>query len=145
MSEPYRVFWQPGCSSCLKAKEFLTHHGITFDSVNVLADDGAMAALQALGARSVPVVSRGKDFVFAQSLSALADFVGVTRDTPILPVMDLVQKVDRVLAVALSHVRQLPFESLQSKLPGRDRTYLDLGYHVLSSRKRFSWQPGAER
>ena len=130
MTEPYRVFWQPGCSSCLKAKEFLAGHGIAFDSINVLADDGAMAALQALGARSVPVVSRGKDFVFAQSLSALAEFVGVKRDTTILPVRDLVQRVDRVLAVAQSHVRQLPLESLHSKLPGRNRTYLDLGYHI---------------
>ena len=130
MSEQYRVYWQPGCSSCLKAKEFLNGHGIAFESINVLADDGAMAELQAIGARSVPVVTRGKDFVFAQSLSALAEFVGVTRSTPILPVWDLVQRVDRVIAVAQSHVCQLPLKSLHSKLLGRDRTYLDLGYHV---------------
>ena len=26
----YRVFWQPGCTSCLRTKEFLTSHGIEF-------------------------------------------------------------------------------------------------------------------
>lgn len=130
MSEPYRVFWQPGCSSCLKAKEFLTGHGIAFESVNVLADDDGMEALQALGARSVPVVSRGRDFVFAQSLTALADFVGVSPDSQMLPVHELVHRVVRVLTVARSHARQLPLEVLNTALPGRDRTYLDLAYHI---------------
>ena len=130
MSEPYRVFWQPGCSSCLKAKEFLTRHGVAFDSINVLANEEGMEALHALGARSVPVVSRGQDFVFAQSLSALADFIDVKRDTPVLPVPDLVGRIDRVLTVAQSHARQLPKETLGTVLPGRDRTYLDLAYHI---------------
>ncbi|NKB43856.1 MAG: NrdH-redoxin [Alphaproteobacteria bacterium] len=130
MSQPYRVFWQPGCSSCLKAKEFLSDHGITYDSVNVLADDDGMAALQALGAKSVPVVSIGDNFVFAQNLGDLADFVGVARHSVGLPTTNLVERIDRVLAVAQSHVRQLPLDVLKTELPGRDRTYLDLGYHI---------------
>ena len=130
MAETYRVFWQPGCSSCLKAKEFLTSHHIEYDSVNVLADDADMAALEALGASSVPVVSKGEQFVFAQSLSDLAKFIGVTRPGVILPVNELVARIDRVMAVAQSHVCQLPQESLETSLPGRDRTYLDLGYHI---------------
>jgi arsenate reductase-like glutaredoxin family protein len=27
-----RVYWQPGCSSCLKTKEFLLDHGVPFVS-----------------------------------------------------------------------------------------------------------------
>ena len=130
MSQPFRVFWQPGCSSCLKAKEFLTEHGIAFDSVNVLADEDGMAALQALGAQSVPGVSQGAKFVFAQNLGDLADFVGVARIGEVLSAAELVERIDRVLAVAQSHVSQLPLDVLKTKLPGRDRTYLDLGYHV---------------
>ena len=42
-----------GYHSCLKAKEFLTEHGIVFDSVNVLDGADGMAALQALGAKSL--------------------------------------------------------------------------------------------
>ena len=33
---PLKVYWQPGCSSCLKTKEFLIDNGIKFDSINVL-------------------------------------------------------------------------------------------------------------
>ena len=130
MLQPYRLFWQPGCSSCLKAKEFLKEHGIAFDSVNVLTDESGMIALRKLGAQSVPVVSRGDKFVFAQSLSALADFIGVGLNAPVLAVADLVQRVERVLVVASSHARQLSREMNGTKLPGRDRTYLDLAYHI---------------
>ena len=130
MTSPLRVFWQPGCSSCLKAKEFLKRHDIPFDSVNVLGGEDGMAALQALGAKSVPVVSRGVDFVFAQNLRDVADFVGIERGGAGLSPTVLVGRLDRVLAVAQSHVRQLPLNVLQTTLPGRDRTYLDLGYHI---------------
>ena len=38
---PLKVYWQPGCSSCLKTKEFLLDHGVTFESIYVLdAPDG---------------------------------------------------------------------------------------------------------
>ena len=37
--QPLKVYWQPGCSSCLKTKEFLLEHGIPFESVNVLDDE----------------------------------------------------------------------------------------------------------
>ena len=36
--EEVKVYWQPGCSSCLKTKEFLMDNGIPFKSVNVLED-----------------------------------------------------------------------------------------------------------
>lgn len=130
MGEPFRVFWQPGCSSCLKAKEFLKSHGVAFESVNVLADQNGFDDLQVLGAKSVPVVSRGTEFVFAQNLSDVADFVGVTRPEAGLFPAELVARLDRVLTVAQSHARQLPQEISQRQLPGRNRTYLDLAYHI---------------
>ena len=36
---PLKVYWQPGCSSCLKTKEFLIDNGMKFDSINVLEDE----------------------------------------------------------------------------------------------------------
>ena len=33
-----KVYWQPGCSSCLKTKEFLLDNGVPFESINVLED-----------------------------------------------------------------------------------------------------------
>ena len=60
--EPLKVYWQPGCSSCLKTKEFLLEHGVAFQSVNVLDDDSGFAELRALGLKLVPIVARGKNW-----------------------------------------------------------------------------------
>ncbi len=57
-----KAYWQPGCTSCLRMKEFLTKHGVSFVSVNVLEDKDAFAELASLGIRSVPIVRRGKDW-----------------------------------------------------------------------------------
>jgi len=126
----YRVYWQPGCTSCLKVKEFLRGHGIEFDSVNVREVPGAVEALANLGARSVPVVARDGVFVHGQDLDAVAAFVGVAvnRERLAVPVL-----VSRLLALLDSSARlseQLPAESLAERLPGRERTHLDLAYHV---------------
>ena len=58
--EPLKVYWQPGCSSCLKTKEFLLEHGVAFQSVNVLEDDSGFEELRALGLKLVPIVARVK-------------------------------------------------------------------------------------
>ena len=126
----YRVYWQPGCTSCLRTKEFLTGHGIEFESINVREDPGAMADLEALGVRSVPVVARDTDYVFAQELREVARFVGVPFDDALLSKHELTEKLDRILAAAQRYIRQLPYGSLNTRLPGRDRTYLDLAYHL---------------
>src|SRR5437016_5385124 len=97
-----RVYWRPGCSSCVKVKEFLTNLGVEFESVNVSARPEAMDELRSLGVRTVPVVARGKDYVFAQ-----------------------------VLAAAQRHILQMPADKLKERAtPGRDRSIRDLAYHV---------------
>jgi len=124
------VYWQPGCSSCLRAKEFLAAHGIEFASVNVREDDTAMERLASLRARSIPVITREEKFVFAQDIDVLANFVGIELNRSILPVKELVTRIDLILAAAQRYLPQLPQEVLNTHLPVRDRTYLDLGFHV---------------
>jgi len=68
-SDRVKVFWQPGCTSCLRTKEFLTKSGVDYESINVHGNTAGMEELRKLGARSVPVVARGGKFVFAQSLA----------------------------------------------------------------------------
>ena len=53
-AERVRVFWQPGCSSCLRTKEFLSKNGVEYESINVHGNPAGMEALRKLGARSVP-------------------------------------------------------------------------------------------
>ena len=72
----YSVFWQPGCTSCARVKEYMTKQGIPYRSVNVADDPDGMELLLKLGAKSVPIVSRGDQFTFAQSLESVAKFIG---------------------------------------------------------------------
>ena len=57
--EEVKVYWQPGCSSCLKTKEFLKDNGIPFKSVNVLEDKTGFEDLQRFGVKMVPIVAKG--------------------------------------------------------------------------------------
>ena len=130
MADDFKVYWQPGCSSCLRAKEFLATRGIAYESINVRARPEAMEELAGLGAQSVPVVVQGKRFVFAQDLGDLARFIGVEFDRVPLPPAELVRRLDLILAAAQRYLVQFPAADLEEGLPGRERTILDLGYHI---------------
>ena len=130
MADAYKVYWQPGCTSCLRAKESLKENGIAFESINVREDEGAMADLARLGAMSIPVITRGDEFAFAQEIRDLADFVGVELTRKRLPPAELNKKIDLILAAAQRFVRQIPADILRVNLPGRERNCLDLAYHI---------------
>ncbi len=107
-------------------------HGIEFESINVREQQDAMVELEELGVRSVPVVARDAEFVFAQDLRDVARFVGVTMESTLLSKKVLIQKLDLVLAAAQRYVGQLPPDYMNNTLPGRDRSYLDLAYHLFT-------------
>ncbi|MDX2223678.1 MAG: glutaredoxin [Rhodospirillaceae bacterium] len=127
---PVTVYWQPGCTSCLRVKQFLADHGVSFESVNVLADAGARERLAGFGVRTVPVVTRGAAFVFAQELDDVARFLGLPMRGSRLPVPELAARIERLLALAAEMAARLPAEHLQSRIAGRDRTYADLCWHI---------------
>ena len=128
----YRVFVQPGCSSCLRTKEFLANRGIVHRVVDVANDPAGMAELLALGVQHIPIVAMGKDFVFAQNIEDVANFVGVDLGpSKRLPPKDLVKIWLAILTVGQSYVRQLPATCLAERpISGRAQSILDLGYHV---------------
>jgi len=130
MVDKLTVYWQPGCTSCLKTREFLRERGIEFESVNVREDPLAMARLAELGVRTVPVVARGSSFVLAQDLDEVARFVGVAIERDRLPVEVLAARIPRLLDCAAAITRRIPAAALDTPLPGRKRTCLDLAYHV---------------
>src|SRR5882724_5970285 len=76
-SEPLKVYWQPGCTGCLRMKEFLTKHGVDFISINVLTDPDGCEELVRLAGRRVPIARRGNDWVDGQVLSDLARIAGI--------------------------------------------------------------------
>lgn len=130
-TERIRVFWQPGCTSCLRTKEFLARQGVDFESINVHGDEAAMEELRRLGARSVPVVARGESFVYAQTLADVVRFLDLqTRLAERLPPQALVEKLDLVLSAAARYVCQIPEARLALPFRNRNRPIRVLAHHV---------------
>jgi glutaredoxin len=135
---PLKVYWQPGCSSCLKTKEFLLDHGIPFASINVLEDKNGFKELQALGIQVVPIVARGMVWAngaVLRDVSKVAGFEynGHTMLTP----EELKDKVLMILDSAGRYLAQIPDDRLDEILPGRPRSYRQLVYHVFAIPKVF--------
>jgi len=126
-----RVFWQPGCTSCLRTKEFLARNGVDFESINVHGNPAGMEELRKLGARSVPIVARGGSFVFAQTIGDVIKFLGLdVRPQERLGPEALMQKMDLVLTAAARYVRQIPAAELDKPFRNRNRPIRVLAHHV---------------
>jgi glutaredoxin len=126
-----KVYWRPGCSSCVRVKEFLSGLGVDYESVNVSAQPEAMDELRELGVRTVPVVRLGDQYVFAQELADVSRFLGKDVRFDRLSPSELIRKWVHVLEAAQRHVMQIPRERLGERATaGRDRSIRDLAYHV---------------
>ena len=90
-----------------------------------------MAQLRQLGARSVPIVSKGDKYVFAQVIKDVVDFLGLADDTaPELPPDELAARYDGILETAIRLIRQMPDDRLGDELPNRPRSWRVLMHHV---------------
>lgn len=128
-----KVYWQPGCTSCLRTKEFLEKRGVPFVSRNVLADEIAYRELAELGLRQVPIVSRGKDWVNGQVLADVARIAGVPYGaTKQHPPAELIRRSLAVVDGAARFIGQLSQDQLETVLPNRPRTLVQLGYHLFN-------------
>jgi glutaredoxin len=130
---PLKVYWQPGCSSCLKTKEFLIDHGVPFQSVNVLEDEQGFKELQILGVRLVPIVARGAVWANGAVFRDVAKVAGFEYGGhAMLTPEEIKDKVLMILDAARRYLAQIPEEKLDVILPGRPRSYRQLVYHVFN-------------
>lgn len=128
-----KAYWQPGCTSCLRMKEFLTKHGVPFVSVNVLEAKDAFAELAALGVRSVPIVRRGSDWANGQVLRDVARVAGIPwGGAQMLPPDQLAARLVTIQQAAQRLFAQLPDDKLGQMLPHRPRSYAQLAYHIFN-------------
>jgi glutaredoxin len=128
-----KAYWQPGCTSCLRMKEFLTRHGVAFVSVNVLEDSGAFEELAALGVRSVPIVRRGSEWANGQVLREVARVAGIAwGGAQVLPAPELASRLVAIQETAQRLFAQVPDDKLGRMLPHRPRSYAQLGYHIFN-------------
>ena len=90
----------------------------------MLEDAAGLAELRRLGARSVPVLSRGDAFVFAQNFADVVKFLGLREATgPTLAPGELIERLDRFLSAAARLITQMPDAMLQTEVLNRPRTY----------------------
>ena len=97
-----------------------------------MQDPQGRAQLLELGVRHVPVLARGGDYVFAQSLADVARFVGLPGIgyTPLAPGA-LVDRYVGVLQAAARYVAQFPAQALDERaIQTRDRSIGVLAHHA---------------
>ena len=132
-TDTINVYWQPGCSSCLKTKEFLLDHGVPFRSRNVLDDPEAFNELAELGVRLVPIVAKGRDWANGAVFRDVARVAGFEyRAHKMLEPAEMVSRVLNILEAAHRYLNQIPEDKLDIVLPGRPRSYRQLCYHVFN-------------
>lgn len=129
--EPLKVYWQPGCSSCLRTKEFLSRHNIPFVSINVLEDADGFRDLALLGLRRVPIVRRGSDWVDGQVLADVARIAGISLATPqLLSPAILEDRIETILEVAKALLAQIPDDKLDIVFSQRPYSYRQHACHI---------------
>lgn len=97
----------------------------------MLEDSAGLAELRRLGARSVPVLSRGNDYTFAQNIAQVVQFLGLNEATgPALTPAELIARLDLFLTAAERFIAQMPNDRLATEVPNRPRSYRVLGHHI---------------
>lgn len=99
--------------------------------MNVLEDPNGLAELQKLGLRTVPVLSRGDKFIFGQNTQQIIDFLGLNENGgPQLSTKELAARVDKFMGAALELIPLMPYDRLDTHVPGRPRSYRTLAFHL---------------
>ena len=97
----------------------------------MLEDAAGLAELRRLGARSIPVLSRGDEFTFAQNIGHVVKFLGLNEVTgPVLSPAQLIARLEMFLAAAERFISQMPDDRLTVEVPNRPRSYRVLGHHI---------------
>ena len=95
-------------------------------------DPTGQEQLLKLGARTVPVLAQGEQYIFCQNLEDVAEFVGLQGSGHIpLPPATLITKWINVLRAAQRYILQLPNERLVERaIDSRDRSIRLLSHHI---------------
>jgi len=96
-----------------------------------LEDAAGRAELARLGARSIPVLSRGDDFVFAQNIAQVVEFLKLNEKAgPVLSPPQLHERMLRFIDAARLIVPLMPDAGLATLTPNRPRSYARLAHHM---------------
>ncbi len=128
-----RYFYQPGCTSCQRTKQFLAQLAVDFEPVNILQADWAKDFLTSKGIDMVPAISKGDHAIEAIQLKSIADFLGKAYEEPQkLSPATLVERYKTINEAAQRFVRLMPQEHLSFHFPERPRPFFELVYHAFN-------------
>ena len=97
----------------------------------MLENAAGLDELRRLDARSIPVLSRGDEWVFAQNIAHVVKFLGLNEKAgPVLTPDQLVQRLKRFLDIAIRIIPQMPDDKLETEVPNRPRSYRVLAHHM---------------
>lgn len=138
-SSDIKVYWKPGCSNCIRLKEYVSKKGFTFEAIDLMAEPERMSELLDRGIKGIPIITRGEKFAFGLDLKQVDDVLGISHDNDIeLAPEALLERTLRVVDAALRFGKQLPEARYHDGLPGRsERSYLGLVNHVVAHLSRF--------
>jgi len=81
--------------------------------------------------RSIPVVVRGHEYTFAQSLDDVARFVGIDHAAQYLAPDVLMDRWKNIMEIATETISRIPSSKLhEMPAPPRTRTVRDVAYHI---------------
>lgn len=129
-AEAVEIYWMPGCSSCLRLKEFVESTGLPFTAINVEAEPERAGKLRSKGMR-VPALCVGDECVNGVHLATVAGLLGVDYVEPErLSPRELRAKYRIAIDALCRFVAQITPEAADFALPGRERTLIEVAGHA---------------
>ncbi len=131
------LYWMPGCSACLRAKEFLEASGLSYRAVNVDENTEILERLRQEDIQ-IPAVCVGDKCVNAVHLGTIAEFLGIDYTAPeMLTPATLAERYRLINRALQRYVDQMTPETYVLTLPNRSRSALELAAHAATLMRYF--------
>lgn len=130
VGESIEIYWMPGCSSCLRMKEFVEKTGKPYTAINVESEPERAGRLRERGMR-IPALCVGDTCVNGVHLPTVAALLGVDYTPPVMLSPAELSGRYRVITDKLRVlVGQITPEAATFTLPGRERDLLQVACHA---------------
>lgn len=124
------LYWLPGCSACMRMKEFVQQAGLEFTAINAEADQRGREKLRQHGLRA-PAACTGDRCVDGHNLDRVAELLGVSYQPPtMLSPYELYTRYRSINQALCRYLGQMPAGADEYRLPGRRRSMVQLANHT---------------
>lgn len=124
------VYWVPGCSSCLRMKEFMETTALPFESIDLSVAPERGDELRRIGVHA-PAVVVGERGVQGIDLAGIAELVGYDYPPPaMLAPPELRERYTLVMAALCRFTEQVGEADLDWRSPDNDRSLRFLVAHA---------------